>query len=340
MTLEPNINELLPPEVLVQVLERLPPRSLLVAVLVCPLWLHLAEQAPQLWTWLHLTVWPGDLDSVIPILGSPRFCGIRRLRLRSLSDHLLSALLLNQINLVEVSLLGTNVASVSPELLAFFVVGIPRVDMVATLTDQRHISAIIAAVGGKEIKIQELNFSGNDLSQVAGKYLAGAVCNLNKLNISTTNLSEGQMEEIFLALNKQRRVSSLSIRRSQVGHLPTSLFVRAVLQLKEVDLGLTNMSSDQLSVLCAALPHTRSLQKLDLTGLCLSQLEPRLLAEGLARLTEAGIRDCDLTVEQEREVLSFAIKEGTLKRLTMSQVRPENECLFQTAAQKICLVTE
>ena len=32
-------------EVLVQVLERLPPRSLLAAVLVCPLWLHLAEQA-------------------------------------------------------------------------------------------------------------------------------------------------------------------------------------------------------------------------------------------------------------------------------------------------------
>ena len=32
-------------EVLVQVLERLQPRSLLVAVLVCPLWLHLAEQA-------------------------------------------------------------------------------------------------------------------------------------------------------------------------------------------------------------------------------------------------------------------------------------------------------
>jgi len=117
MTLEPNINELLSPEVLVQVLERLQPRSLLVAVLVCPLWLHLAEQTPQLWTWLHLTVWPGDLDSVIPILGSPRFRGIRRLRLRSLSDHLLSALLLNQINLVEVSLLGTNVASVSPELL-------------------------------------------------------------------------------------------------------------------------------------------------------------------------------------------------------------------------------
>ena len=53
-----------------------------------------------------------------------------RLRLRSLSDHLLSALLLNQINLVELSLLGTNVASVSPELLASFVVGIPRVDMV------------------------------------------------------------------------------------------------------------------------------------------------------------------------------------------------------------------
>ena len=122
-------------EVLVQVLERLQPRSLLVAVLVCPLWLHLAEQAscqvelstyklidysnsPQMTLTLFnrhlnsgpgftsqvnylllrssflimpthlpfffisnrpLLVWPGDLDSVIPILGSPRFCGIRRL---------------------------------------------------------------------------------------------------------------------------------------------------------------------------------------------------------------------------------------------------------------------
>ena len=55
------------------------------------------------------------------------------------------------------------------------------------------------------------------------------------------------MEEIFLALNKQRRVSSLSIRRSHVGHLPTSLFVHGVLQLNEVDLGLTNMSSGQVS---------------------------------------------------------------------------------------------
>ena len=45
----------------------------------------------------------------------------------------------------------------------------------------------------------------------------------------------------------------------------------------------------KLSVLCAALPHTISLQKLDLTGLCLNQIEPRLLAEGLAGLTEVII---------------------------------------------------
>ena len=45
----------------------------------------------------------------------------------------------------------------------------------------------------------------------------------------------------------------------------------------------------QLSVLFGALPHTRSFQKLDLTGLCLNQIEPRLLAEGLAGLTEVII---------------------------------------------------
>ena len=57
MESDPNINELIPPEVLLQVLEQLPPRSLLSAVLVCRLWLDLAHQAPQLWTWVHLTGW-------------------------------------------------------------------------------------------------------------------------------------------------------------------------------------------------------------------------------------------------------------------------------------------
>ena len=53
--LELNINELLPPELLLQVLQQLPPRSLLSAVLVCRLWHGLAHQAPQLWSWVHLT---------------------------------------------------------------------------------------------------------------------------------------------------------------------------------------------------------------------------------------------------------------------------------------------
>ena len=46
MESDPNINELIPPEVLLQVLDQLPPRSLLSAVLVCRLWLDLAHQAP------------------------------------------------------------------------------------------------------------------------------------------------------------------------------------------------------------------------------------------------------------------------------------------------------
>lgn len=91
-----------------------------------------------------------------------------------------------QTNLKELSLLGTNVASVSPQLLARFVLGIPRVDMVAvimincshlnpqsnisqvaTLTDPRHICTIMAAVSGSVNSLQELNLSGNDLSKVA-----------------------------------------------------------------------------------------------------------------------------------------------------------------------------
>ena len=55
LELELNINQLLPPELLLQVLHHLPPSSLLSAVLVCRLWHGLAQKAPQLWAWLHLT---------------------------------------------------------------------------------------------------------------------------------------------------------------------------------------------------------------------------------------------------------------------------------------------
>ena len=50
-----------------------------------------------------------------------------------------------------------------------------QVSQVATLTDQRHICAIMAAVSDKVNKLQELNLSGNDLSKVACKHLMQAV---------------------------------------------------------------------------------------------------------------------------------------------------------------------
>ena len=135
-----------------------------------------------------------------------------------MSDNLFIHLQKNQVKLKELSLLGTNVASVSPQLLACLVVGIPRVDMVrqisifktihlcritywhlhntkmkisdqvsqvATLTDQRHICAIMAAVSDKVNKLQELNLSGNNLSKVACKPLPQAVQVLSRWLPST-----------------------------------------------------------------------------------------------------------------------------------------------------------
>ena len=46
---------------------------------------------------------------------------------------------------------------------------------VATLTDHRHICAIMAAVSERVNPLQELNLSGNDLSKVACKDLAWVI---------------------------------------------------------------------------------------------------------------------------------------------------------------------
>ena len=97
---------------------------------------------------------------------------------------------------------------------------------------------------------------------MACHHLAGAVKHLKVLHLSTTNLTDDQvlqlnhslsevasntqMEAIFIALNESKRISSLSIRRSQVTHLPPLLFVQGVIRLHQVDLGLTLISPSQV----------------------------------------------------------------------------------------------
>jgi len=196
----------------------------------------------------------------------------------------------------------------------------------------------MAAVSESVNNLQELNLSGNDLSKVGCQHLAGAVSHLRVLHLSTTNLTDDQMEAIFFALNESRRISTLSLRRSQLAHLPIPLLVQGLVRLQQVDLGLTLVSQSQLVGLFHALSRTRTnLQKLDLTNVKLSHLEPGLLAEGLAGLTEVVLQNCDLTAEQEKEVLEQAIIKGRLKRVTMEQCHPQNEALFKIAAQTFLL---
>ena len=204
-------------------------------------------------------------------------------------------------------MLGTNVALVNPQLLACFVVGIPRVHMVANLNfcnfhpcTGNFLTALYISrqdISGGHPHRPQAHLRHNGCSQregeqqaagaqlvwerpeqgglrapaggcsgtfqVACQHLAGAVTHLRVLHLSTTNLTDDQvlqlnhslseiasntqMEAIFIALNESRRISTLSLRRSQVTHLPPPLFVQGVVRLHQVDLGLALISPSQVS---------------------------------------------------------------------------------------------
>merc|ERR1712192_12303 len=95
----------------------------------------------------------------------------------------------------------------------------------------------------------ELNLSGNDLSKVGCEHLAGAVSHLRVLHLSTTNLTDDQVEAIFVALNSSRRISTLSLRRAHLSHLPPHLLVQSSVSLQQVDLGLTLVSPSQVVII-------------------------------------------------------------------------------------------
>ena len=160
--------------------------------------------------------------------------------------------------------------------------------------------------GLKYIKLRKLDLGRTDLSSICGEVLSEAVVRLSEVDLSSTCLTDLQLETVVRRITQgedleARRLRRLDISKLCLSSLPACLLSQLVLRLEEVSLLRTELSQSQLSGVLEAILDSRCpllLSKLNLTRNDLSSVPADLLAGALVRLQEATLFQTELGTRQ------------------------------------------
>jgi len=133
--------------------------------------------------------------------------------------------------LSKLDLTGTNISSVCPCLLAKALTNIEDVVVSQVSLTQHQAVAIFTAIGEeeKELRLQNLNLSHNNLAAIPSLSLARAVVKLHEVIMYQTSLSSDQVVQI---LTRQSQAKCSPLRKLQIGYVSTPAFgFSATLQL-------------------------------------------------------------------------------------------------------------
>merc|ERR1712098_939859 len=107
--------------------------------------------------------------------------------------------------------------------------------------------------------VQILN---NNLSSVKPRLLAGAITNLETLNVENTNLTPKQTETIFFGVSEGSKLKHLNISYNNLCRLSEELLVRGVSRLATLDVSYTALTPDQAVTMLTAVSEGTTLTKL------------------------------------------------------------------------------
>jgi hypothetical protein len=225
----------LPAEMLERVFRLLPPRDLRAVVMVCRWWREVGE-APGLWAWVRLKVKTDNLAFMPRVLGWRRLQAVRWLKVEAMSEELLQAVARHP-GLKVMSMQGTNLYKVIPDLLVRAVTRLEEVEMRVTNLTKPQMEAIFISIIYKDsLLLRKLNISGINLSQVSPDLLARAVTRLEEVKMRRTCLTKQQMEAILTQSLVETSLKVLSSDLDRIQPQPDETLVsRARQVIKHLD---------------------------------------------------------------------------------------------------------
>ena len=159
--------------------------------------------------------------------------------------------------------------------------------------------------GLQDLQLRRLDLTKTDLSSICAEELGEAVARLPEVNLTSTCLTDLQLETLLGRLTRagdlQPRLRRLDISKLCLSSVSASLLSRLVVRLEEINLLRTELTEVKLTAVLTALLECKAplaLRKLNLTRNDLSSLPADLLTMALVRLQEVTIFQTSLRTEQ------------------------------------------
>ena len=308
----PDINALLPSELLYLIFKLLRHQDLKEAVAVCRRWKEVGE-AQSLWAWACPRITQKNIKTAKDLLGCRRAQGVTRIRIAALSEEVVDGVACHQ---------GLRSASISCGLLSLherrlLVMLTSKLENVELRLAKDEVGKVLGDILSTPCSaLQKLDLRGNDLSGLEEGVLGLAVSTLEDLQLQRTELETKHVREILTSVSGSScKLKRLGLSENNISGVEASV-TETFHKLEEVELENTSLTEHQLVVILSCLSLSSRTKKLNLNQNCLSLIGPGLVAR-LTMLEEARIADCQLSPQQLGTLLQ-ATKSGNLRKLDIS----------------------
>ena len=252
---------------------------------------------------------------------TPILQGIRSIEVREVSEELLEAVVRHP-GLRELDMLYTNMNYLKPGILASLVMKMEKIALCpsggssGSLTPQQLTSLCQQMKNSGHMK--SLHLERMDISSVEPKLLADAVSTLEEVNLTLTELTARQVNDIFLGLQTNTRMKSLNLTQNDLSTVDPNILGDTVSRISKVDLGQTRLTTQQATSVCSAQKENTALTSLNLRFNNLSSVNPTILSEAVSTLSKVDLSFCQLNTHQVLSLCAVLKSETELTRLDLT----------------------
>lgn len=319
-----NVTEL-PSEMILEIFEKLNPRELKMAVLVCKKWRSIGEN-PRLWSWCILSL-SSLTDSAK--LEVRRTSNVEKICVEKCHSQELNNMLKTLVKLPKLRiLLGLayrNLSLVEPRLLARIINKVEEAEWCFNTRIRPEQAQLVLQYMSKKTNLKSLQMINNYVSNVQPEILGLAVNNLEKLWIANApngpTFTPEQINAVFETMEEKTKLKELIIRDINIAHVEPTTLASALNKVEEVMIWTTFSHADitvlQVQSLFNTLCEQTQLKRLLLLTWNMISVQPGIFGKALNNLEEITLVHGMITNDQAQAFFSNMSKKTFLKRLTI-----------------------
>ena len=223
-------------------------------------------------------------------------------------------------DLCEINLQGINLSRLAPELLSKSLQPLQKVDLTFTkLTSDQAEHIFSYFENNQPTKMKEISFKYINLSTVNPKMFASTIVQMEKVNLSFTELTTDQLTELLdkLVTQKDVKLHNIELFSVDLSGTPPRLLGKALGNLECVSLSNTELRFEHIQSVFEELMRPKKLKKVNLDFSEIFHISKDIFAKSLIQLEKVSLACTVMDVEQLETLFELISKESKIKELDL-----------------------